>query len=47
MVEELSKIGFAKKVYKLEKPNKFATFTRDEPLKIDGMYSVRLDLINK
>ena len=46
MVEHLARIGFALKVHKLEKPYKFATFTNDSPLKIDGMYGALPDLVN-
>jgi hypothetical protein len=45
MVNQLAKIGFALKIHRLEKPYKFATFTRDKTMKIETMYSALPDLI--
>ena len=44
LVEQLAQIGFALKIHKLEKPYIFATYTKNEPIKIDGMYAALADL---
>jgi hypothetical protein len=44
LVMQLAEIGFAIKIHKLEKPYIFAIFTKNEPMKIEGMYSALPDL---
>jgi hypothetical protein len=38
LVAELDKIGFAVKIYKVEKPYVFAVYTEDKPLHTEGIY---------
>jgi hypothetical protein len=38
LVAELGKIGFAVKIYKVEKPYVFAVYTEDKPLHTEGIY---------
>ena len=42
-INELMKIGFAKKIYKLRRPNIFAKYTMDEPIEIMSMSNFRLN----
>ncbi len=44
LVRQLAKIGFALKIHKIEKPYIFATYTKTEPLRIEGMYRALPDL---
>ncbi len=43
-VNELIEIGFVKKVHRLERPRKFAKYSKNNWLKIDGMYGATPDL---
>ncbi len=46
MIVELSRIGFAKRIYRTIRPKTFAFYTKDKPLEIFGMYGLILDTSN-
>ncbi len=46
LVQTLIKIGFAKKIYRIEQPYVFANYKKDKVLEIEGMYSLTPDLEN-